>query len=351
MAGKRLFALSAIPDKDHQELFHPKKTGMSRIPTTDLYFLNSCGHKVGGWFRRRPIRWLGRNSFVTGNTRLLIRRDTDTIMNAMVKQEGRLVYLVDDDIEGAAASGSLPPDYRRRLLDFHERHHRALTRRADTLVVTSAVLRDLFAWHRDVRLVHPVWHLPMADASHFNDIEHGASIHAVHLGSGSHSDGITFLRPVLQELLERQKRLHFTYVSAADLLGALDRHPRVKRMAPRSWKSYSRWIKTQRFHIGLYPLPNTPFHRARSHNKLLEYGAVGAVGAYSSHWQPAHALRGGAILCGPEQRLWTDTLSDVLACPTDLAEMVTIARKALDQLNDPADQRRFWSSVLEVDCS
>jgi len=322
---------------------------MGRIPTTDLYFVNSCGHKVARWLKPGPVKPIGANSFAIGDTYLLIRRDTDRIMRDLLESPRRLVYLVDDDIEGAATSPSLPEGYRKRLMEFHSRYHGALTRRADILVATSPVLLDRFAWHTDVRLLHPVWHLPMAGNRHFDGIEEAKPIRAVHLGSGSHSDGIAFLRPVLTQLIDRYEQLHFTYIGASPALGSLDDHARVQRMKPQSWRVHKRWLARQRFHLGLYPLPNTPFHRARSRNKILEYGIVGAVGVYPADWQPAQTMKNHALLCSPEQRHWTDTLSTVLSECRRIRALSECSGAVLDRLNDPANQRAFWSDVLKVD--
>jgi len=55
---------------------------MSRsvLPTTDLYFLNSCDQWIGRWWRRRPIERLGANCFRCGNRLLLIRHDDPRLM-------------------------------------------------------------------------------------------------------------------------------------------------------------------------------------------------------------------------------------------------------------------------------
>lgn len=318
---------------------------MSRLPTTDLYFLNACGHAVSHWWRRGPIERLGSNCFAAGGTVVLIRRDGDALMRRVREQSGRLIYLIDDDIEGAVESLDLPSHYRERLIRFHEDHHRALTERADTLIVTSQVLKERFAWHRDVKLLHPVWHLPMAGESHFKEIERDGPIRAVHLGSGSHAAGLAFLEPIVGELLQRHPRLHFTYVGHGPSFGTLDRHPRVSRIRPRSWRRYRMWIGRQRYHLGLYPVPDTPFDRARSHNKLLEYGVVGAVGAYSKNWPPARQVDGGAIIADGQHE-WIEALFSALAAPDKLLSLAASARPTLDRLNNAATQRRFWSELL-----
>lgn len=322
---------------------------MIRIPTTDLYFLNACGHAVSGWFRRGTVRRIGINCFEAGDAVLLVRRDDDQLMRDLRHRTGgRLLYLVDDDIAAAKVSPSLPPDYRDRLVRFYDEHHRALVKRADTLVVTSATLMEKFASHPDVRLLHPVWHLPLADDRHFDELDRGRKVRAVHLGSGSHAAGLSFLTPILEVLLDQHERLDFTYVGRNPALGNLDRHPRVHRLRPRSWPSYRRWIRNQRFHLGLYPLPDTPFDRARSHNKLLEHGVVGVAGMYSSTWPAAQMLLGSSLSAGESAEQWIEVLSSSLARPEGLRQRMLQARPALTGLNDPNIQRRFWSELLDI---
>ena len=321
---------------------------MSRLPTTDLYFLNACRHSLAGWLRGGPVRQLGPNCFSAANRVLLIRRDSEQLMRHVRQKARNFIYLVDDDIESASQSHELPQDYRGRLIRFHEEYHRALTENADTLVVTSSALLDRFSWHKDVRLLHPVWHLPMAGDAHFSELAKGGPINAVHLGSGSHAPALHFLRPVVETLLEQHRRLHFTYFGHVPAMGALDKHPRVQRLRPRPWWRYRRWIGRQRFHLGLYPLPDTAFNKARSRNKLLEHGVVGAVGIYSEEWQAVSSMTGRAIVAESDPEAWIETLSRTLAKPHCLRALFNDSRSTLDDMNDATIQRRFWSELLGV---
>jgi hypothetical protein len=185
---------------------------MATLPTTHLYFLNSCADSVSRLFRRGPVRRLGENFFAAGETVLLIRQDRPELMQRLrAAPPPRLVYLIDDDIEAAREDASLPEDYRSRLVRFHAEFHAELVARADTLVVTSDALLRKFSSHRDVRIVHPVWHLDPADDRHFDALAVGAPVHAMHLGTASHQAGLDFLKPVVAALLERFARFHFTY--------------------------------------------------------------------------------------------------------------------------------------------
>jgi len=320
---------------------------MAPLPTTHLYFLNSCGDAVSGFFRRGPVRRLGDNCYAAGETILLLRQDRRELMDRLrAAPPRRFVYLVDDDIEAAREDNSLPEDYRSRLMRFHAEYHEELVARADTLIVTSIPLLRRFSSHRDVRLLHPIWHLDLPDDRHFDALDSGAPLHAMHLGTASHQAGLAFLQPVVEILLERLVRFHFTYVGHEPRLGALDAHPRVHRSRPQSWQRYRRTIRQRRVHLGLYPLPDTPFNRARSRNKLLEHAVVGAVGVYSRSWPTAGELQGGAILAGNNVDDWIAALLPYLEEPQKLRTLAQEARRTLGPMNDAASQRRFWADVL-----
>jgi hypothetical protein len=320
---------------------------MTTLPTTHLYFLNSCADSVSRLFRRGPIRRLGDNCFAAGETVLLIRQDRPDLMDRLrADRPGRLVYLVDDDIQAAGEDASLPQDYRSRLTRFHEEYHADLVARADTLVVTSDTLLQKFSSHRDVRIVHPVWHLDLADDHHFDALASGEAVQAMHLGTGSHQAGLDFLKPVIAALLERHERFHFTYVGHGPRMGALDAHPRVHRERPQSWRRYRRTLGRRRIHLGLYPLPDTPFNRARSRNKVLEHAIVGAVGVYSRSWLAADKLQGCAILAGENAADWIEALSPYLDEPQKLRPLAQAARQIFAALNDSKSQRQFWADVL-----
>jgi hypothetical protein len=320
---------------------------MATLPTTNLYFLNSCADSVSRLFRRGPVRRLGDNCFSAGETVLLIRQDRPDLMDRLrVDRPRRLVYLVDDDIQAASEDSSLPQGYRSRLTRFHAEYHADLVARADTLVVTSDTLLQKFSSHRDVRIVHPVWHLDLADDHHFDALASGEAVQAMHLGTGSHQAGLDFLKPVIAALLERHERFHFTYVGHGPRLGALDAHPRVHREKPQSWRRYRRSLGRRRIHLGLYPLPDTPFNRARSRNKVLEHAIVGAVGVYSRSWLAAEKLQGCAILAGENAADWIEALSPYLDEPRKLRPLAQAARQIVAALNDSTSQRLFWADVL-----
>jgi hypothetical protein len=318
------------------------------LPTTDLYFVNACKDLIGGWLRRGPVRRLGANTFRCGNRLLLIRRDAPELIERALAWPGRLIYLIDDDIDGGAQSPGLPSDYRDRLARFAQGPFDRLLRRADLIVASSDVLAERLRSddrpRGEIVRLDPYWPLPLADQSHFGTID--TRIEIAHLGTGSHAAGLARAAPAILAMLDHCPEARFTYIGKPAAHPTLEAHPRATRLAPMGWARYRPWLPRQRFHLALYPLAPTPFDRARSANKLIEHGIVGAVGLYPEDWGPAALLGDGAILAPNDPSEWEECLHLAVKRRDKWAQRGAAASLALAQLNDPAQQRRFWAHHL-----
>ncbi|WP_395392678.1 hypothetical protein WBP07_16475 [Novosphingobium sp. BL-8A] len=283
---------------------------------------------------------------------MLIRRDKDALMCRALDWPGRLVYLIDDDIAGAAQSPDLPADYRRRLAEFDQAYHRALLERADVLLVPSEPLVRLFA--QDPRItakvlrIFPYWPFDYADDRHFAELERGAPLRIAHLGSGSHAGAFAAVAPALAELLEGSADVHLTCFGR-ELPPALpNRHPRIARLTPMRWPAYRRWLPRQRFHLALYPLEPTPFDVARSANKVVEHAIVGAVGLYPEDWPLADLAGGGCLTAPADPADWAAALKDAVGRRAEWPGLVRQAARSMAPCHDRTAQRAIWREVLDL---
>ncbi|MDP9056910.1 MAG: hypothetical protein M3N34_06205 [Pseudomonadota bacterium] len=320
-----------------------------RLPSTDLFFLNACGHRVAEAWKRAPITAKGLNCFVHGDAMLLVRSDTPEVMRAALGWPGRLAYIVDDDIAGAADSSGLPDHYRQRLASFDTTWHQPLIARADLLVAASDVLADGLAHRTSVQRIDPHWTLPLADQRHFAGLEQGGELRIAHLGSGSHHGGLCAIAPAVTALLDRDDAISFTYVAAQMVSAALEAHPRARRLAPRNWSGYCRWLRHARFHLALYPLTASRFDRARSCNKLFEHAIAGAVGVYPQDWPPARMAGNGAILAPGDPACWAGALAQAVAQRRQLADMAATAAQSLSHHDTGTMQRAIWSDFFKIE--
>lgn len=319
------------------------------LPTTDLYFANACRSWISRWWRSGPVQRIGANCFVSGDRLLVIRRDTPELIERALRWPGQLIYLIDDDIDGAAQSPGLPPSYRDRLAAFARGDYDRLLRRADRIVVSAVSLAGQLA--RDARVsakldvLDPFWRSPFPEAAGLaSNGDLGSDV--VHLGSGSHSSGLRLATPAILAMLEDSAQTRFTYVAKRGSHAALEAHPRTLRISPMAWPRYCRWLPRQRFDLGLYPLSREPFDRARSVNKIIEHGLVGAVGVYPADWAPAAALGKAVLVAPPDPADWTATLIEAVSDPSALAQRRAAVPTVLGGYADPERQRRFWAEVF-----
>ena len=320
------------------------------IPTTDLYFLNSCGDLVARPWRRGPVRRLGANVFRVGQRYLVVRRDRERVIDAVLDDpKAEIIYLIDDNLD-ALDDPSLPDGYRTRLQALRDGTHTRMLARAHLVVTSAAEIANALPGGTNVKLLDPVWQGTPGDGGHL-DRAAGQRLDVVHLGTGSHGAGFDFIAPALEDVLQAMPNVHFHYFSGHELLGALDGHARVHRLRGKSWRAYKAALPGFRFHLGLYPLTGTPFNAARSVNKILEYTLAGCPVMYSAEWAAARGLRDGdnAFLVAGPAEAWANRLKDVVMQPQQLKAIYDGACAEFRTRNDAARQRAFWQQVFIKD--
>lgn len=95
------------------------------------------------------------------------------------------------------------------------------------------------------------------------------------------------------------------------------------------YEAYQKKFLQRNWDIGLAPMPDTSFHRAKHYNKYMEYASIGCVGIYSKVMPYTQVIRSfqNGILCENTVQGWLDALEWCLYHP---AECVKI-QKNLEQ--------------------
>ncbi len=257
----------------------------SPIPTTDLYFLNSCNPLISNYpwqdiNNTKPIKRLGDNTFQCGNEVLVIRRDKEKLLRSIISNKAlELIYLIDDNIWQAKYDTSLPEGYKNRLNNFACGMANQLINKASLVVVSNNNLIPHLPNNKAIACLHPLWHAVPPSGAHFNVNESNAEIKLVHLGTNSHLAGFEFCYAIVERLLAKYEQLSFSYYSNQLLMGELDHHPRVNRKKVMRWAKYKKYFKRftiaeQCYHLALYPIVDTPINNSRSINKILETSLV-----------------------------------------------------------------------------
>jgi hypothetical protein len=101
-------------------------------------------------------------------------------------------------------------------------------------------------------------------------------------GTASHNVEIRWLYPVIAEVLRRNQQISFEIVGGSEVYRLYRSLHRVTVIHPMKWSAYHHFLNAEKRHIGLAPLLDTPFNKARSYAKFFGIHSCGAVGIYSN---------------------------------------------------------------------
>ncbi|WP_242469600.1 glycosyltransferase family 1 protein [Rhabdochromatium marinum] len=186
---------------------------------------------------------------------------------------------MDDDLFDLGAAHGTPLRYRLKLARLATRRQRWLKAQRAELWVSTPYLQDKYAaWQP--RLVQP---FPLAKSPSAPGPDPSADeyIRLFYHGSASHQAEIDWLYPVIQAALATEPRLSFEIIGAAKVNRRYRHLPRTTVIHPMSWPNYQSFLAMPGRHIGLAPLLDNPFNRARSCTKFFDITRAGAVGIYS----------------------------------------------------------------------
>ena len=219
-------------------------------------------------------------------------------VDASRAQLRRLVFFMDDDVLDVRASVGMPWRYRFKLARLAARHSAWLRRqRAELWVSTPWLQQKYAAWQP--RLVRPIPLPPVGEACR-----------VFYHGSASHDAEIRWLKPVMTAALQRDARLSFEIVGGADVYRLYRDLPRVSVIHPMKWPAYQAFLAMPGRHIGLAPLLDLPFNRARACTKFFDITRCGAVGIYSPGGACDEVVRheSEGLVVPLEQTAWTEAI-------------------------------------------
>lgn len=304
-------------------------------PSTDCFVLpvvSACGHRVV----RCGFADLPAADDLTGAVVVFVRYVPGAWANLVKAARPRLrglVFFMDDDVLDVRASAQTPWHYRIKLarlaagrLGWLQRH------RAELWVSTAYLQQKYAAWQP--RLVLPS---PVSNAT-------GLRRFFYH-GTASHDAEKRWLRPVVEEALRRDERLAFEIVGGQALNRLYRGLPRVSVVHQMKWPAYQAFLSMPGRHVGLAPLVDFPFNRARSYTKFFDITRGGAVGIYSPNSACAEVIGNGVdgLVVELDQETWVQA---ILHLVRDEPLRQTLLRNAEMKLTELADKAQRGHSAL-----
>jgi len=129
-----------------------------------------------------------------------------------------------------------------------------------------------------------------------------------------HYREMKWLVPVVRRVQKAAPEAWFEIIGDGSVARLFKGIPRVRVVHPMSWPDYQDYLASVRYQVGLAPLLDTPYNRARSHTKLYQITRAGAAGIYSDVIPYSGKIIDGetGVLCGNHRYLWVRTIVALL---------------------------------------
>lgn len=326
------------------------------LPTADYYFLAGVGDLVsatGIATPRQPIVRFGPHTWAHADRLVIVRYVEPRELAAIEAIRWRSVhYVIDDLIPAAADSLELPADYREKLTRFSTTLLPRILAMAPTVVAPSEAILSLFPEHPRRRL-DPAC-LPLLDPAGLPPpTAWQGPLRVAFLGTRSHAGSLPLLAAIAGRLERTAPDARLHVFLGRHLPASFAARRNVVNMPPIGWELFPSYCRMARFHVGLAPVQDTPFARARSLTKLMDYAAVGAVGIFARRPPFEGVIVHGetGLLCDDGEEAWTAAILDVASAPRRAVDMARAGAALAAERGDPLRLRRFWLKALALDGS
>lgn len=178
-------------------------------------------------------------------------------------------FFMDDDLFDWRAFSNMPLRYQFKILRYSRSRRNWLKSVGAQLLVSTPYLQRKYAqWQPQLLAPQPLQQKP-------------SPLTVFYHGSASHGADLRWLRPVVEEVLARDKNLAFEVIGDQSVNRLFKGLPRVHVLHPMKWGSYQALIRRPGRTIGLAPLLDSGFNRARAHTKFFDITLAGAVGVFA----------------------------------------------------------------------
>jgi len=247
-----------------------------------------------------------------------------------------LIFFMDDDVLDFSSSVGMPVSYRYKLAKLALRRRTWLRQQQVRLWVSTPYLVEKYAdWQP--QLVLPT---PTAFPEHVRRIFYHGSI-------ATHKAEIRWLRPVMEAVLAKDENAVFEIVGKKEVFELYRGLPRVTVVHTLKWPAYQTFLAIPGRHVGLNPLLDNPFNKARSYTKFFDITRSGAVGIYTPGCACASVVDHGqnGLLVDSDPDAW---VAAILSLTQDEDYRQTLLRNAETTMRElTAAAQRNYTGLLD----
>ena len=233
----------------------------------------------------------------------------------------KIIFFMDDDLLDFNASSNMVWHYRYKILKLSVLKARWLrTHNAEVWVSTPFLLNKYADWYP--KLIQPFSFQPIND-----------SCRVFYHGSFTHRAEVNWLRPIIEEVLKKNARIAFDIVGDKEVFKLYKGLPRVTTIHPMKWPAYKQFTNDCKGSIGLAPLLDNVFNKARSHVKFLDFTRNDAVGIYSEGSEYAKVVAHGqhGIILPLKADQW---VSSILSLANDSEKRQWMLKNAKERIKE-----------------
>lgn len=220
-----------------------------------------------------------------------------------------VAYLMDDNIPEAGFDHTLPPDYALGLASFFQKYWRHLQAICSELWVSSAYLYERYKSPVTFRVD------PMFISKNRNNNNNGNNYLTIfyHAQRPHYQDNL-WLRDIINHIQQRYEHTFFETFGGDKVRKAYTHVPRTKVMKRFTWESYLDYCAGLNHAIGLAPINEGIFNRARSINKLFDISRCGAAGIYTNSEPYSTVIDSWktGVLCEHVKEAWIEAISELI---------------------------------------
>ncbi len=239
------------------------------------------------------------------------------------KRMHAVCFFMDDELFDWSSFANMPLHYRVKLYRYAWRHQSWLKSIDVTLLVSTNYLIDKYSH----------WQPELLDPQPQNTICRTPTILFYH-GSASHRDELEWLVPVIEVVLQRCPHLIFEVIGDRSVNHLFSGLPRVLVLHPMRWPTYQAQLDRPGRSIGLAPLLDTSFNRARSHTKFYVITQAGAAGIYAEGpvYESIVRYDKNGLVLQMEPDKWVQAIIGLYENPTRVSNLVANASVLLASL-------------------
>ncbi|USD22395.1 glycosyltransferase family 1 protein [Microbulbifer variabilis] len=291
-------------------------------PSTD-YFVIPYLRKLGVNIKRLTFNELPSEGELKGVQLIFVRyisRSWQSLIQQNLSKLSGVSVFLDDDLLDWSAFARMPVRYQSKILRYSWSKQRWLKSIGAKLLVSTPFLQNKYRdWSPELLSAEPL------------DLDKGQQLSIFYHGSASHYEDINWLYPIIKEVMAENPDLSFEIIGDKHVNRLFSGVPRVRVLYPMKWPTYLSLLRRPGRSIGLAPLLDSPFNRARSHTKFYDITQAGAVGIYAEGAIYGKVVRHqeNGILLPMEPSLWIEGILQLAADDALRGKLLSEAKKCL----------------------